>query len=231
MIADLKVTLGYFMLLSLLFFGCGKNTEGDQAQEIGAVPTIAQEDFGKETAGDNYSEAAIKAIIQESMHSNSSIEIDSFKSLHDFNHFSQNLPAPRIFNIDTLNKYLSLVNPLFPAQTSILGATDYLAALHQNQLYQSHLLLNKEVESHYGPSIVLVNIQSQSNQFESIVLVQEYFSEGYEYKLSSEILSNDQLRITKFEYFNTSNNNSKDDSLSVITTEYLIDQNGVFIQQ
>lgn len=76
----------------------------------------------------------------------------------------------------------------------LLGVHDFLGEWGEQNAYFAQVFLDRDQESHYGPSLVLVLFQKATVTWESWVLTQQYGREGYAYALWTERLGRHRFR-------------------------------------
>lgn len=231
----LRDTLKLIVLLFLLFGGCSisdvkkeKNEETILKTEKYQVP-VPKENIN----GTDYSDSMIKVLSKLS----ESIELDSFVDLHSFdkakfqfehcNEFTVKMLAELdiyglLYGMSKTIKYPKVTKH----QNELLGVTEYLCDKTFRDDFATYIFHSSGVESHYSNSIQLFTISNKTNKYNSLVLSQQYMSEGYEYDLTSRFTSINELEVKVEERFNTSNISPIDDSTSYTKTDYFISEEG-----
>jgi hypothetical protein len=146
-----------------------------------------------------YSDSLSEQLIKEQLAANEEIKIDTFRALHTFQ--DEAFTVAPFTKVDTsmLNKYAAINQPLTKNQHTLLNVTDHLSNLTYSDQFNAYLFYNKSMESHYGNSIELITITKHTNDIDRLTLTQEYFSEGYEYMISSEFISREKILVSKVE--------------------------------
>lgn len=177
-----------------------------------------------------YSDSAVQAIVNEVIEANRPLRIDSFHDLHAFPKERFEIKGLKKIGLATVAKYQDINNPLTKEQQALLGVTDYLSELTYADRFRMYLFYNKSMESHYGNSIALVTIASHSNEINQLTLAQEYLSEGYEYVIQSELVGENEIHLSKTEYFGIANSRAEVDSVRVTRYIYQVSKNGRIVK-
>jgi len=218
--------------LSIICFFCTtcSNNPEETRVLIQQNPKNVQSVKQKESNGSPYSDSMVNLIIDDIIANSIPIEIDTFSDLHSFEVQNFKVSSCENFTIDTINKYSKIVEPVTKAQSKLLRVTDYFADKTFSKNFNSYIFYAKSNESHYGNYFVLYTIDKKSNRVEHLLLSQEYLSEGYEYKVESVFIKPNQIKVRKTEFFNVSNLDKTDDSISVSNSIFLILKDGKIIE-
>ena len=181
-------------------------------------------------AGTPYSDSAVQSIVNEAIEANRPLRIDSFHDLHAFPKERFEIKGLKKIGLATVAQYQDINNPLTKEQQALLGATDYLSELAYSDRFRMYLFYNKSMESHYGNSIALITVATQSNGISKLTLAQEYLSEGYESVIESELVGENEIHLSKTEYFGIANSRAEVDSVRVTRYIYQVSKNGRIVK-
>lgn len=236
--AGLTDTLKLNVFLLLLFSGC---TNSDVKKEINEETTLKTENKQVTASEENkngtyYSDSMIKELSKPA----ESIEVDSSVDLHSFDkakfqfEYCNEFTIKMLVELDRYGIHDGIEKTIkYPKVTSsqnrLLGVTEYLCDKTFRENFAMYIFHSSGIESHYSNCIQLFTISNKTNKYNSLVLSQQYMSEGYEYDLTSRFISKSEIEVTKQERFNTSNISSKDDSTRYTVTNYLIDKEGEIV--
>ncbi len=88
-------------------------------------------------------------------------------------------------------------NPVPEELALAMEVSDYLGYWGGGAHWQGFVFLNREQESHYGPSVELLILQDSTLEWDKYILTQHYGREGYEYQQWAEPLTTDSLRLIR----------------------------------
>ncbi len=186
----------------------------------------AQSVAQREPDGIPYSDSMVNAIVNEIIENSKPVIIDTARDLHSFVTQNFKMSSCNKFTIDTINKYSTIDEPVTKAQAKLLRITDYFADKTYTKNFNTYIFYAKSTESHFGNFFVLYTIDKKSNKIARLLLSQEYLYEGYESKIESTFIKPNRIKVKKTEFFNTSNLDKTDDSISVSNAIFFISKNG-----
>ncbi|MEO1712657.1 MAG: hypothetical protein AAFU60_04920, partial [Bacteroidota bacterium] len=182
-----------WILMVLVFYSC----DSGQVRDVSKAPTEEQRELESAKPGTSLSDSQIQSMVREEMKRRFPPEIDTAALLRQLLVNKGPITWSQRLDSALLAIALASSNPVPEELALAMEVSDYLGYWGGGKHWEGFVFLNRNQESHYGPSVVLLILNDSSLEWAKYILTQHYGREGYEYQQWAEPIATDSVRLVR----------------------------------